>query len=221
MAASSNLPVIQSADNTAQETGPRLPSPVTQGSRLPSPVTQGPRLPSPVTQGPRLPSPVTQGPRLPSSVTQGPSLPSPWPSQPTQYPSLSLERQAVSASVSLEDFIFLPSQIEPVGKLTSTSLSGAGEAAQEAVLYPRYCTVKTEYWKFETNISKKGIERGLSPNFHIHLFLSDLYIPRIGLPILLQGNMWTDTGNVCINRSQTHECGNCGLRPRNSISRNT
>jgi hypothetical protein len=46
----------------------------------------------------------------------------------------------VSASVrdySLEDFIFLPSQIEPVGKLTSASLSGAGEAAQEAVLYPR------------------------------------------------------------------------------------
>jgi hypothetical protein len=27
--------------------------------------------------------------------------------------------------------------------------------------------------------------RGLSPNFHIHVFVSDLYIPTIGLPILL------------------------------------
>ncbi len=35
----------------------------------------------------------------------------------------------------------------------------------------------------------------------------DLYILRIGLPILLQGNMWTDPGEY-VNRSQTHECGN-------------
>jgi hypothetical protein len=28
--------------------------------------------------------------------------------------------------------------------------------------------------------------RGLSPNFHIHVSVSDLYIPTIGLPILLQ-----------------------------------
>jgi hypothetical protein len=38
---------------------------------------------------------------------------------------------------------------------------------------------------------------GLSPNFHIHVSVSvsDLYIPTIGLPILLQENMWTDLGN--------------------------
>ncbi len=34
--------------------------------------------------------------------------------------------------------------------------------------------------------------RGLSPNFHIHVSVSDLYLPRIGLPILLQENTWTD-----------------------------
>jgi hypothetical protein len=28
--------------------------------------------------------------------------------------------------------------------------------------------------------------RGLSPNFHIHASLSDLYIPTIGLPILIE-----------------------------------
>jgi hypothetical protein len=28
--------------------------------------------------------------------------------------------------------------------------------------------------------------RGLSPNFHIHASVSDLYVPTIGLPILLE-----------------------------------
>ncbi len=36
--------------------------------------------------------------------------------------------------------------------------------------------------------------RGLSPNLHIQV--SDLYIPTIGVPILLQENMWTDPGNM-------------------------
>jgi hypothetical protein len=41
----------------------------------------------------------------------------------------------------------------------------------------------------------------LSPNFHIHESVSDLYIPTIGLPILLQEyahSMWTDAGNMKI-----------------------
>ncbi len=34
---------------------------------------------------------------------------------------------------------------------------------------------------------------GLSPNFHIHVSVSgDLYIPMIGLPILLKENTWID-----------------------------
>ena len=36
--------------------------------------------------------------------------------------------------------------------------------------------------------------RSLSPNFHIHVSVSDLYIPRIGLPIWLQQNRQTDPG---------------------------
>jgi hypothetical protein len=40
-------------------------------------------------------------------------------------------------------------------------------------------TAKTQYRKFETNIPR-----------------SDLYIHTIGLPILLQENMWTDPGNI-------------------------
>ncbi len=36
----------------------------------------------------------------------------------------------------------------------------------------------------------------LSPSYYIHIFVTDLYISRINLPILLQGNMWTDPGNI-------------------------
>jgi hypothetical protein len=48
---------------------------------------------------------------------------------------------------------------------------------------------------YETNIPEKEV-RSLSRNFHIHVSVSDLYIPTIGLPILLQENMWTDPVSV-------------------------
>ncbi len=38
----------------------------------------------------------------------------------------------------------------------------------------------------------------LSPSSYTHISVRDLYISRIGLPILLQGNMWTDPGNIKI-----------------------
>jgi hypothetical protein len=43
---------------------------------------------------------------------------------------------------------------------------------------------------------KQNYSHVLSPNFHIHVDLSDLYIPRIGQPILLQPNRQTDPGNI-------------------------
>ncbi len=69
------------------------------------------------------------------------------------------------------------------------------------------CTAKTKCRKFKTYIPRKGIS-GLSPNFHIHVSMSELYIPTMGLPVLLE--------KICRlsweyrNRSQTHECGNWG-----------
>ncbi len=38
--------------------------------------------------------------------------------------------------------------------------------------------------------------RGLSPNFHIHVSVSDLYIPRISPRISRQQNRQTDHGNI-------------------------
>ncbi len=74
-----------------------------------------------------------------------------------------------------------------------------------------------------TEISKQIFSekeyRGLGPNFHIHASVSDLYIPMIGLPILLeeicrpiQGlyKSITDTWMLKL-----------GLRPRYSQKRNT
>jgi hypothetical protein len=36
----------------------------------------------------------------------------------------------------------------------------------------------------------------LSPSSCTHISVGDLYISRIGLPILLQGNMWTDPAGI-------------------------
>jgi hypothetical protein len=37
---------------------------------------------------------------------------------------------------------------------------------------------------------------GLVPNSYIHVSASDLYIPTISLPVLLQENRWTHPGNI-------------------------
>jgi hypothetical protein len=39
--------------------------------------------------------------------------------------------------------------------------------------------------------------RGLVPNFYIHTSVSDLYIPRISPPILLQPNRQTNRSQIC------------------------
>ncbi len=52
-------------------------------------------------------------------------------------------------------------------------------------------TAKTKGRKFETNIPEKEY-RGLSPNFHIHVSMSELYIPTMGLPFLLEELHYVD-----------------------------
>ncbi len=73
--------------------------------------------------------------------------------------------------------------------------------------YERNLTVKGDNTESsKTNIPRKGIARCLSPNFHNHASVSDLYIPTIGLPILLQKNMWTDPENISKSLTDTYEC---------------
>ncbi len=61
--------------------------------------------------------------------------------------------------------------------------------------------------------------RGFSPSFHIHVSVSDLYIPRFGPHIFLQQNRLTDPREYT-NRSRTHVFKNWGLTPRNSFPEN-
>ncbi len=55
--------------------------------------------------------------------------------------------------------------------------------------------------------------RGLSLNIHIHVSVSDLYIPRIGPHIWLQQNRQTDPGNIKVS----HRYMSVGVRRQNAI----
>ncbi len=51
----------------------------------------------------------------------------------------------------------------------------------------------------------------LFPNFHIHVSVSDLYIPRIRPSFFLQQKRQTDRGNIYVDCSEISECRNWGL----------
>ncbi len=54
----------------------------------------------------------------------------------------------------------------------------------------------SQKWNYVASLFPKQNYNVLSPNFHIHVSVSNLYIPRLGLPILLQPNRQTDPGNI-------------------------
>ena len=49
-----------------------------------------------------------------------------------------------------------------------------------------YNTLQRQNTEISKQIFPEKEYRGLSPNFHIHASVSDLYFPMIGLPILLE-----------------------------------
>jgi len=61
----------------------------------------------------------------------------------------------------------------------------------------------------------------MSPNFHIHVSVSNFNIPRIGLPIMLQPNRQTDPGNIYIANRYCTGMQELRTRPRSFISGNT
>jgi hypothetical protein len=67
-------------------------------------------------------------------------------------------------------------------------------------LYIAGYTAKTvhKYTENSKQIFPEMKLRGLSSNSYIHVSVSDLYIPTISLPFLLQENRWTDQGNISI-----------------------
>jgi hypothetical protein len=79
------------------------------------------------------------------------------------------------------------------------------------------CIANYQHRKLETNIPRKEIARPQS-QFPHSCVRQGLYIPTIDLLILLQ--QYVDRSWEYINRSYTHECGNCDWGraiPRNGI----
>jgi hypothetical protein len=70
---------------------------------------------------------------------------------------------------------------------------------------PQY-TAKTKYRKLVTNIPRKE-KSGLSPNFHIHVSVSELYIPTMGLPFLLEEICSLILGKYIAQRHMNVEIG--------------
>jgi hypothetical protein len=54
------------------------------------------------------------------------------------------------------------------------------------ILYGSFAALQKQNTEVSKQIFPEKEYRGLSPNFHIHTSESDLYIPTIGLPILLE-----------------------------------
>ncbi len=82
------------------------------------------------------------------------------------------------------------------------------------------CIAKTKCRKFETNIPRKRISRPqwLSPNFHIHVSVNELYISTMGLYFVLEEICGLILG---IYKSLTDTWKwKLGLRPRYSQKRN-
>ncbi len=61
-------------------------------------------------------------------------------------------------------------------------------------------------WNFAASLFPKQNYNILSPSFHIHVSMSSWYFPRISLPILLQPNRQTYSGNI----SMAHRHMNVG-----------
>ncbi len=71
--------------------------------------------------------------------------------------------------------------------------SGQIGSAESGIIH---CKVP-QYRKLETNIPRKELPVH-SPNFDIHVSVSDWYIPMIDLPASYSaaGNMWTDPRSI-------------------------
>ncbi len=57
-------------------------------------------------------------------------------------------------------------------------------------------TAKKQYRKLKKKIFPEKELGGYSPNSYIYVSVSDLYIPLIGLSILLREKRWAERGNV-------------------------
>ncbi len=63
-------------------------------------------------------------------------------------------------------------------------------------------------WYYSIYVFPEKERRGLRPNFHIHVSVSDLYIPTIATSTYFSAAEYADRSREYINRTQKHECRN-------------
>ncbi len=138
---------------------------------------------------------------------------------PGSQPSF-LKRQYAQLSIILqytENFVLGIKQIYHF-KFWIFVVTSSFEAYFHMIFNPFMTALHRQNTKISKQIFPEKEYRGLSPNFHIHASVSDLYIPKIGLPILLE--------EICIPilglyKSLTDTwMWKLGLRPRYSQKRN-
>jgi hypothetical protein len=76
--------------------------------------------------------------------------------------------------------------------------------ARESIIAYSFLHCKDTIIKTSKRILSKKELRGISPNVHIDVSVSDLYIPMIALPILLEENIWTDPRYIKIANRHMH-----------------
>jgi hypothetical protein len=86
--------------------------------------------------------------------------------------------------------------LERVWTLEQTPTKSSCTANEGPVRIQYICLVSIYVFPEMKLLFPKQNYNVLSPSSYTHLYVRDLYISRIGLPILLQGNMWTDPGNI-------------------------
>jgi hypothetical protein len=95
--------------------------------------------------------------------------------------------------------IAVPQRLPRRGETNSATTANEGPVRiQYKCLVPIYVfpEMKLLFPKQNNNI--------LFPSSYAHISVRDLNTSRIGLPILLQGNMWTDPGNILITHRHMH-----------------
>ncbi len=83
------------------------------------------------------------------------------------------------------------------------------------LLYLSYRTAKTQYWKFETDITRKGIAQPQSQ--FPHSSVCEQFIYSHDLSAYSAAGKYVDRTWEYINRSQTHECRNWDWGRANSF----
>jgi hypothetical protein len=83
-----------------------------------------------------------------------------------------------------------------LGRISNLDLCGALQMKGASARIEYKCLVPIYVFPEMKLLYPKNNYNVLSPSSYAHISVGDLYMSRICLSILLQGNMWADPGNI-------------------------